>query len=156
MCLFRGWRARLLLSVALASEYTSGRSESTLVAGVQGMFKAEREMEVAEGGVEAALKAAKNGTVFRGEGRAPAEIFEDGMTARDPSMSLREHLGGGNGLISTSRSKAVAHGFALQRRGWIYEIDNIGGTRVKYSWRDWELMGEREVTFTRIEPSQIR
>ena len=66
------------------------------------------------------------------------------------------HLGGGNGLIGTSRSKSAAEGFAIQNHGVIYEIDNIGGTAVKYPRKFWYLRAEREVTFTRIEPSQIR
>lgn len=64
--------------------------------------------------------------MFRGDGRAAADIFENGMTARNPAMSLEEHLAGGNGLISTSRNKGVAEGFAVQHRGLIYEIDNVG------------------------------
>ena len=39
--------------------------------------------------------ATKPGTLLRGDGRAAAEIFEDGMTARNPAMSIEEHLAGG-------------------------------------------------------------
>ncbi len=35
------------------------------------------------------------GTVYRGDGRAVAEIFENGITARNPAMSIEEHLAGG-------------------------------------------------------------
>lgn len=100
--------------------------------------------------------AAKPATVFRGDGRKTSDIFVNGMTARNPGMSLEDHLAGGNGLIATSRSKGAAEGFAIQHRGPIYEIDNIGGTTVKYPRKFWYLRAEREVTFTRIEPSQIR
>jgi hypothetical protein len=90
-------------------------------------------------------------------GRKTAKIFEDGMTARNPEMSLEEHLGGGNGLIAASRSKDVARGFAIQHKGVIYEIDDWGnGMPVKYKPGYRYLAGEQDVVFTRIEPSQIR
>ena len=102
------------------------------------------------------LMATKPGTVFRGDGRAAAEIFEDGMTARNPAMSIEEHLAGGNGLIGTSKSKFVANGFAVQNKGLIYVIDDVGGSAVKYPKNFNFLKGEQELFFTRIEPTQIR
>ncbi|WP_219460005.1 hypothetical protein [Nonomuraea rhizosphaerae] len=95
--------------------------------------------------------------LFRGDGRPTDEIFQDGMTARSPDMSLEEHLGGGNGLIGASKIKDVARGFAIQHRGYIYEIEDRGNSiRVKYPPGYGHLAGEREFVFTRIEPSQVR
>ncbi|MER6580088.1 hypothetical protein [Nonomuraea sp. NPDC001023] len=95
--------------------------------------------------------------LFRGDGRRTEKIFENGMTARNPEMSLDEHLAGGNGWIAASKSKSVARGFAVKHKGFIYEIDDWGnGTPVKYSPRFRHLKPEREILFTRIEPSQIR
>ncbi len=100
--------------------------------------------------------ATKTGTVFRGDGRAAAEIFEGGMTARNPAMSIEEHLAGGNGLIATSKSKFVANGFAVQNKGLTYVIDDVGGTAVQYPKNFKFMKGEQEVVFSRIEPTQIR
>lgn len=47
-------------------------------------------------------------------------------------------------------------GFAIQNRGVVYVIDNVGGMPVRYSWRYSHLIGESEVVFTRVTPSQIR
>ena len=85
-----------------------------------------------------------------------AEIFENGFSARDPEMALREHLAGGNGLIATSRSKAVAREFAVQNQGHVYAIDNVGGAQVKYPNELWFMAFEREVTLERIDASRIR
>ncbi|MGP3921108.1 hypothetical protein [Nonomuraea sp. 10N515B] len=38
------------------------------------------------------------------------------MTARDPDMSIEEHLSGENRLIGASKSKNVARGFAVGTR----------------------------------------
>jgi hypothetical protein len=106
------------------------------------------------GGAAASETAA---TVFRGDGRALAEIFEGGMSARNPAMSLAEHLAGGNGFISATNSRFVANGFAVQNGGFVYVIDDVGqGTAVSYGPGFRHLIGEQEVVFTRIEPSQIR
>jgi Pertussis toxin, subunit 1 len=95
--------------------------------------------------------------VFRGDGRQAVEIFENGITARNPAMSLEEHLAGGNGFISASKSKFVANGFAVQNKGLVYVIDDVGnGTKVVYPKNFKFMSGEQEVLFTRIEPSQIR
>jgi len=94
--------------------------------------------------------------VFRGDGRAVGEIFENGMLARNPAMSVEEHLAGGNGLIVTLKSKFVADGFAIQNKGVTYVIDDVGGIRVKYPRHFRHLAGEREVVFRQIDPSRIR
>lgn len=108
-------------------------------------------------GLEAPSAAKQVGTLYRGDGRSTTDLFDNGMTARDPSMSLDEHLAGGNGLIGTSRSKFVADGFAVQNKGVTYVIDDLSvGVRVNYSSKFWYLSGEQEVTFTRIDPTQIR
>jgi hypothetical protein len=109
-----------------------------------------------DGSVVGSCVATKPGTVFRGDGRAAAEIFEDGMTARNPAMSIEEHLAGGNGLIASSKSKFVANGFAVQNNGLIYVIDDVGSTAVNYPKNFNFMKGEQEVFFTRIEPTQIR
>jgi hypothetical protein len=100
-----------------------------------------------------------NGTkeLYRGDGRGPEDIFKNGMTARNPGMSLEEHLAGGSGLISTSRSKFVANGFAVQHKGYTYVIDDIGtGNKVKYPKGFKGLQGETEVNFASIPSSQIK
>lgn len=95
--------------------------------------------------------------LFRGDGRLTEKIFEDGMTARNPEMSLEKHLAGGNGLIAASKSKDVARGFAIRHRGFIYEVDNWGnGKGVEYRKGFKHLKPEQEIFFTRIEPGQIR
>ncbi|MEV0591799.1 scabin-related ADP-ribosyltransferase [Nonomuraea cavernae] len=95
--------------------------------------------------------------LFRGDGRRTARIFENGMTARSPEMSIEEHMTGGNGLIAASESKSVARGFAIKHKGFIYEIDDWGnGTPVKYTGRVKHLLPEQETVFTKIEPEQIR
>ncbi|MFF0573628.1 hypothetical protein [Streptosporangium saharense] len=95
--------------------------------------------------------------LFRGDGRATDKIFDEGMTARDPDMSLEDHLAGGNGLIAASRSKNVARGFAIGRKGYIFEVEDRGnGMEVKYGPGFKHLRGEQEVVFRRIDPSQIR
>ncbi|MET8861529.1 hypothetical protein ABZW11_01100 [Nonomuraea sp. NPDC004580] len=95
--------------------------------------------------------------LFRGDGRALERIFENGMTARNPDMSIEEHLSGENGLIAASKSKSVARGFAVGHKGYIFEIDDHGnGMEVKYGPGFKHLRGEQEVVFKRIDPSQIR
>ncbi|MFD1547339.1 scabin-related ADP-ribosyltransferase [Nonomuraea guangzhouensis] len=95
--------------------------------------------------------------LFRGDGRRAEKIFENGMTARDPEMSIEQHMTGGNGLIAASESKSVARGFAIRHKGFIYEIDDWGnGTPVKYGGRVKYLLPEQEIVFTKIEPEQIR
>lgn len=93
--------------------------------------------------------------------RGVGEIFNNGMSARDPSMTIVDHVGdtkGYSGLISTSKRRFVADGFALAQKkdGWTYVIkDNGEGTAVKYTRKLWHLFFEREVVFDRIEPEQI-
>ncbi|PRX44888.1 pertussis toxin subunit 1 [Nonomuraea fuscirosea] len=95
--------------------------------------------------------------LFRGDGRRTEKIFENGMTARNPEMSIEEHMTGGNGLIAASESKSVARGFAIKYKGVIYEIDDWGnGTPVKYAGRVKYLLPEQEIIFTKIDPGQIR
>ncbi|MFF4194083.1 hypothetical protein [Nonomuraea sp. NPDC001831] len=95
--------------------------------------------------------------LFRGDGRTLERIFEKGMTARDPDMSVEQHLSGENGLIAASKSKNVARGFAVGHKGYIFEIEDRGnGMEVKYGPGFRHLRGEQEVVFKRIDPSQIR
>ena len=101
-------------------------------------------------------------TLYRGDGRRPEVIFATGFRAADPSMPIREHCGGGSGRVSTSRSDAVARGFAVAgaaHRGFgaVYRIVGApAGTPVDY--RAEHLMthaGEAEVVFDRVEPNAI-
>ena len=109
-----------------------------------------------QGATNYLLRPPSTATVFRGDGRIVDDIFDNGFSASQPSMPLAEHLAGGNGLVSTSRSQFVADGFAVQHRGVTYIIDDVGGTPVQYSREFWHLRGEQEVVFSRIIPSQIR
>ncbi|MDP4507597.1 scabin-related ADP-ribosyltransferase [Nonomuraea turcica] len=103
------------------------------------------------------LKGKEAPPLFRGDGRALDRIFENGMTARNPDMSIEDHLSGENGLIAASKSKTVSRGFAIRNKGYIFEIDDRGnGMEVKYGPGFKHLIGEQEVVFKRIEPSQIR
>ncbi len=109
-----------------------------------------------QGATNYLLRAPSTAAVFRGDGRIVDDIFDNGFSASNPSMPLAEHLAGGNGLVSTSRSQFVAEGFAVQHRGVTYIIDDVGGTPVQYSRQFSHLLGEQEVVFSRIVPSQIR
>ncbi|MGP3920122.1 scabin-related ADP-ribosyltransferase [Nonomuraea sp. 10N515B] len=103
------------------------------------------------------LKGKEVPPLFRGDGRTLNRIFENGMTARNPDMSIEDHLSGENGLIAASKSKMVSRGFAIRNKGYIFEIDDRGnGMEVKYGPGFKHLIGEQEVVFKRIEPSQIR
>lgn len=117
------------------------------------------------GGIAGGVFAAAGSTVsritsrqaflYRGDGRPPSTLF-NGMSARDPSMEIGEHLSGGSGLIATSRSKFVADGFAIQNRGFTYQIRDPGtGQRVRYGVRFSHLRGERETVFTSIDGADI-
>ena len=59
-------------------------------------------------------------------------------------MSIEEHLASGNGLIGTSKSKFVANGFAVQNKGLIYVMDDVGSTAVKYPKNFNFVKGEQE------------
>ncbi|SEF75979.1 hypothetical protein SAMN05444920_101572 [Nonomuraea solani] len=103
------------------------------------------------------FKGKETPPLFRGDGRITDKIFEKGMTARDPDMSLEDHLSGENGLIGASKSKNVARGFAVGHKGYIFEVDDRGnGMEVKYGPGFKHLKGEQEVVFKQIDPSQIR
>jgi hypothetical protein len=96
--------------------------------------------------------------VYRGDGRSHSELFENGLDAKEPSMSVEKHLAGGNGLISTSLANHwwTAASFAIQNHGSVLHIcDHGNGMKVKYDKPFRHLRHEQEVVFVRIEPTQI-
>ena len=62
---------------------------------------------------------------YRGDGRAPDEIFEQGMRPRGTNMDLENHVytNQNSGYLSTSSEQSVAQGFAQnQGGGHVYSI----------------------------------
>ncbi|MER6513300.1 hypothetical protein ABT158_41270 [Nonomuraea sp. NPDC001636] len=133
------------------------RAVGALGKAAKGVIKPKPTATLSRFGERFELKGKDVPPLFRGDGRTLERIFEKGMTARDPDMSIEQHLSGENGLIAASKSKNVARGFAVGHKGYIFEIEDRGnGMEVKYGPGFKHLRGEQEVVFKRIDPSQIR
>jgi hypothetical protein len=90
-------------------------------------YDAPRLLRVSHSGM-----ATKPGTLLRGDGRAAAEIFGDGMTARNPAMSIEEHLAGGERFDRDFEEQVCRHRVCSKNKGLIYVIDDVGSNAVKY------------------------
>lgn len=65
--------------------------------------------------------------VYRGDGRGPGEIFENGFTSKGNNMNLHEHAESNpsnSGYISTSTDYNTALEAAETNNGWVYKIEN--------------------------------
>ncbi|MFI7130146.1 hypothetical protein ACIBQ1_30940 [Nonomuraea sp. NPDC050153] len=147
------------ITTAGSSGAVSGTKQAVgaLAKAAKSVIKPTPSAKLSHYGERFELKGKEAPPLFRGDGRTLDRIFENGMTARDPDMSIEEHLSGENGLIAASKSKNVARGFAVGHKGYIFEIDDRGnGMEVKYGPGFKHLRGEQEVVFKRIDPSQIR
>ena len=67
--------------------------------------------------------------VYRGDGRPPSTIYDEGLQPRGTSTDLPTYVDTSNpsGFVSTSKSPAVAEGFAqMQGGGHVYVVDTDG------------------------------
>ncbi|PHH59512.1 hypothetical protein CDD81_3127 [Ophiocordyceps australis] len=70
------------------------------------------------------------GVFFRGDSRAPEEVFRDGFRPQGANMDLQQHLSfaGGSGYVSLSRSQAASRLYAFGRSadgnsaGYVYVV----------------------------------
>ncbi|PHH73546.1 hypothetical protein CDD82_5388 [Ophiocordyceps australis] len=70
------------------------------------------------------------GIFFRGDSRAPEEVFRDGFRPQGTNMDLQQHLSfaGGSGYVSLSRSLAASRRYAFgrsadgNRQGYVYVV----------------------------------
>ncbi|KIO74921.1 hypothetical protein TH53_23620 [Pedobacter lusitanus] len=75
-------------------------------------------------GASAATSESSGGFVFRGDSRAPNEVFSNGFSSKGNNMNLLDHAANNpsnSGFISTSSSPSVSRGFAGEG-GFVYTI----------------------------------
>ena len=69
------------------------------------------------------------GFVYRGDGRSPSTIYDEGFQPKGTSTDLQTYVNTNSpsGFVSTSQSPAVAEGFAqMQGGGNVYVVDAGG------------------------------
>jgi len=101
--------------------------------------------------------------VFRGDGRAPAEIFKSGFLARGTNYAIDNHLRGGpdSGFVSTTLSEIRAADFAYfaslaPADAWVYTIELLGGPNEVYIDANLFNIKEDEIAFRDcVPPDQI-
>jgi hypothetical protein len=75
-----------------------------------------------------------SGILYRGDGRLPETIFNEGFRARGTSSDLKAYVetNSPSAFVGTSKSQSIAIEFALEYDGYVYEIDprNLPGIDV--------------------------
>ena len=95
-------------------------------AGGGGQLTAPLPIPANDAAVDAAGPA---GLVYRGDGRSPSTIYNDGFQPKGTSTDLQTYVNTNSpsGFVSTSKSPAVAEGFAqMQGGGNVYVVDSGG------------------------------
>ncbi len=97
---------------------------------------ATRPMQSVDGEMAGGNKSYANGSdnskhnsdpsLFRGDGRNPDQIFNDGFHARGDNYDLRNHASqnANSGYVSTSTNPNIAREFAEYNDGYVYTINN--------------------------------
>ena len=79
--------------------------------------------------VATSATSSQSGLVYRGDGRSPSTIYNDGFQPKGTSTDLPTYVNTNSpsGFVSTSKSPAVAEGFAqMQGGGNVYVVDSGG------------------------------
>ena len=89
---------------------------------------------------------------FRGDGRAPGVIFEDGLQPRGTSADLESYVKSNkaSSFVGTSKSESVAAGFAhVQGGGYVYTVDpkGLAGIDVNKAFPGNPFPYEQEIVF---------
>jgi hypothetical protein len=99
--------------------------------GIGGPFMLSKyEMPAASTSVRSGAIEAETPFIFRGDGRAPAEIFETGFKSKGNNMNLFEHADtnpANSGFVSTSTEAKSAIDAAKTNQGYVYKIENNPG-----------------------------
>jgi uncharacterized Zn-binding protein involved in type VI secretion len=90
-------------------------------------------------------------SLYRGDGRGPSIIFDEGFKPRGTSTDLNDYVLNNTKsiFVGTSKSKEVAYNFAASKKGYVYEIDPSGlkGVDVNNAIPDNIFGKESEIAF---------
>ncbi len=85
--------------------------------------------DAAPGGAAGSTASDPAGFVYRGDGRSPSTIYDEGFQPKGTSTDLQTYVNTNSpsGFVSTSKSPEVAEGFAqMQGGGNVYVVDSSG------------------------------